>query len=570
MAQASRRDPSQPASKRALKRPRQRAAVQDESPRRVPLPDDSLPPSTGDALDQEHRRAEEALRESEERYRNLVESAPDVIYSLSAEDGVITSLNPAFERITGWSRSEWLGKPFTTLVHPDDLPIAMQTFEQILHEEIPPPYELRILSKSGEYLVGEFTSMPQLENGRMTGEFGIARDITERKRAQEELLRQRAVLDMINKVLRETLTCETDADVARACLEAAEALTASKFGYIGEINQAGRFDTIALTDPGWEACTISRSNAVRMINDMELRGIWAGVLRDEKPLIVNDPASYPDRVGTPEGHPPLTSFLGVPLKHRDKTIGMIALANKESGYDVTDQENIEALSVAFVEALNRKRAEQALRESEKRFRELADLLPQVVFEMNETGRLTFGNRRGFDSFGYSQDDLDKGLHAFEMLVPEDRDRVKEALQRTYNGERLGGVEYTALRKDGSTFPIVIHGAPIYRDGRPMGLRGIIVDITKQKQQEAALEKAREELDSRVERQIRRGNAYGLTFRELTVLHLVAAGKTDREIGMTLGISHLTAQKHVANILSKMGAASRTEAGVRALREGLLE
>ncbi len=135
----------------------------------------------------DRKRAEEALRESEERYRRLVETAPEVIYSLSAGDGMIASLNPAFERITGWSRAEWLGKPFESLVHPDDLTLAMETFQQVLRGETPPSYELRILSKSGEYLIGEFKSVPNIEKGEVIGEFGIARDITERKRAEEAL-----------------------------------------------------------------------------------------------------------------------------------------------------------------------------------------------------------------------------------------------------------------------------------------------------------------------------------------------------------------------------------------------
>ena len=63
--------------------------------------------------------------------------------------------------------------------------------------------------------------------------------------------------------------------------------------------------------------------------------------------------------------------------------------------------------------------------------------------------------------------------------------------------------------------------------------------------------------------------YNLTFRELTVLYLIAAGRADKEIAFQLGISPRTASKHVENILQKMGVASRTEASVRALREGLV-
>jgi hypothetical protein len=91
---------------------------------------------------------------------------------------------------------------------------------------------------------------------------------------------------------------------------------------------------------------------------MEVRGIWSRALKDEQSQIVNEPGSHPDRVGIPEGHPAITCFLGVPLKQAGKTIGMIGLANKEYGYELKDHDTIEALSVAFVEALMRKRAEK--------------------------------------------------------------------------------------------------------------------------------------------------------------------------------------------------------------------
>ena len=95
------------------------------------------------------------------------------------------------------------------------------------------------------------------------------------------------------------------------------------------------------------------SKATQSIYSMEIRGIALSTIRDGTSRIVNDPGSHPDRVGTPKGHPPITCFLGVPLKQMGRTIGMIGLANKESGYDTADQQAIETLSVAFAEALMR-------------------------------------------------------------------------------------------------------------------------------------------------------------------------------------------------------------------------
>ncbi len=135
----------------------------------------------------EQQRAEEALRQSEERYRSLIESSGDAIYTL-APDGTITFLNPAFETATGWSRPEWLGKSFAPILHPDDLSAALETFQRVLQGETPPMVELRILLQSGEYLVGEFVATPQMQGGEVVGALGIARNITARK----ELERQRA------------------------------------------------------------------------------------------------------------------------------------------------------------------------------------------------------------------------------------------------------------------------------------------------------------------------------------------------------------------------------------------
>ena len=95
------------------------------------------------------------------------------------------------------------------------------------------------------------------------------------------------------------------------------------------------------------------------------------------------------------------------------------------------------------------------------------------------------------------------------------------------------------------------------------------DITERKKAERSLVAAREQLETTVKGKHESGNRYGLTLRELTVLHVVAAGKTDAEVARLLGISLRTAEAHLARILHKMQASTRTEAGVRAVREGLV-
>ncbi|MFH1627151.1 MAG: HD domain-containing phosphohydrolase [Pseudomonadota bacterium] len=194
------------------------------------------------------------------------------------------------------------------------------------------------------------------DSGQVCRIAGVAADITKRKEAEEETLRHGKVLAGINRIFRDSLLHEDIDAVAKTCLMVAQELTDSHFGFIGELNRKDLFDVIAISDPGWEACKMPDSAATALTKNMEIRGIDRSVLRDGESRIVNDPASHPDWCGLPEGHPPITSFLGIPMKQGDRICGMIGLANKASGYTLKDQEAIETLSVAFLEALNSKRA----------------------------------------------------------------------------------------------------------------------------------------------------------------------------------------------------------------------
>ena len=134
----------------------------------------------------------------------------------------------------------------------------------------------------------------------------------------------------------------------------------------------------------------------------------------------------------------------------------------------------------------RKRVEEALRESERRYRELADSLPQPVFETDEKLHITFANRSAFDSFGYTQADFEAGLYVPQMIASWDLQRAGENIRRAMRGERFGGQEYDLVRKDGSVFPGAIYSSPITRGDRAVGLRGVIIDVTGHKRQEQQL------------------------------------------------------------------------------------
>lgn len=119
-------------------------------------------------------------------------------------------------------------------------------------------------------------------------------------------------------------------------------------------------------------------------------------------------------------------------------------------------------------------------ENEKIVRDLADLLPETIFEMDLAGNLTYVNRQAFEHFRYSQEDFAGGLNAFAMIHPDDRFRARKNIEAVVRGEKTGPAEYRGLRKDGSTFPVLIRSTPIYREGKPVGLRGIILDYSEQK------------------------------------------------------------------------------------------
>jgi PAS domain S-box-containing protein len=278
-------------------------------------------------------------------------------------------MNAVAEGLTGWTLSEASQKPVkqvfkiinehTRLAVEDPISKVLETgmIAGLANHTL-------LIRKDGTEVAIDDSGAPiKDETGKITGVVLVFRDISERRQTEEALRQSHSSLSGINQILHAGLTRQTEAELGRACLEIAEKITQSRFGFISEKNKDG-CGSIAISNPGWEACNILDAGGHRVTGgSFKIHGIYGRVMSDGKPLLTNEPANHPDRVGLPAGHPPLESFLGVPLIREGRAIGMIAVANRPGGYTPAEQKTLEALEPAIVEAFVRKRMEEALRES---------------------------------------------------------------------------------------------------------------------------------------------------------------------------------------------------------------
>lgn len=260
----------------------------------------------------------------------------------------------------------------------------------------------------------------------------MKKEIISRRDTERQLIRQTRLLEANNRIFEEALKCKTDEDFFSSCLSIAEGITGSGFGIIGEINRTGRFNMIALNAPAREARRIDAMNEVVTMKDVEFGGVLGKAIVKEEPIIINDPESHPESIGIPRGHPRITSCLGIPLKHESKAIGMIVLTNKESGYNPDDQKAVETLSVSFVEALMRRRAEEELRKYEKIVSTSNDLLSLVdknfVYHVVNNTYFQLFKKKREEIIGHSMPEI----FGQELFVK----KIKPMLYRCLSGERV--------------------------------------------------------------------------------------------------------------------------------------
>ena len=143
----------------------------------------------------------------------------------------------------------------------------------------------------------------------------------------------------------------------------------------------------------------------------------------------------------------------------------------------------------------RKRTARALKESEQRFRELAELLPEILVEFDSEGLVTFFNMKAIESTGYSPEELQRDFPATRLAIAEDQDTFAADIEKLMSGETLPNEEYTLQRKDGTTFPVIMRSTPITKRNRIIGGRMLLINITRMKKAKESLEATMEKAEA---------------------------------------------------------------------------
>jgi PAS domain S-box-containing protein len=401
----------------------------------------------------ERKKVEKALQISEEKYLKAFRSSPIALTLAGVEDEVLVEANHAFEQITGYSLAEALGKTARELnLYPD--PREREHFiEMLKNKRLVRNAEMHLRHKSGESRTVQCSSEP-ITIGKLEYVLSTTEDITEHKRAEEALKRseERLRLEVVRMPIG-YIVWDKDFRVV-TWNPAAEKI----FGFT--------FDEVKGRHP-YE--TIVPSEAQPQVDD-----IWRRLLAgDASAHSVNENL-------TKDGRTIICEWSNTPLKQPDGTVlGVMSMVQ-----DIT----------------KRVQAEEALRESEERFRRLAENARDVIYRMSlPDGKYEYVSPAALSVFGYSPAEChDTPILIKQAIHPDWHKYFEEQWANLIKGEMPPTYEYQFIHKSGEVRWLNQRNILVRDDaGNPIAIEGIVTDITERKQAEEAIRKLNQELEQRV-------------------------------------------------------------------------
>ena len=378
--------------------------------------------------------AEEKLREEEEKYRHLSENAPAAIYEIDCKSLRFKSVNDYMCTLSGYSEKELLSMSPFDLLNAE----SKERFKEIIRktvasEKINPNVEFGVITKDGRLLWATLSAKLTYKDNELDCAFVVAHDITERKKAEEALIKAEAHYRNLFDNIYEGFEL---IEVIRN-----EKGEACDFRYL-EVNsafekQTGTMASAVLGKTTSQVYPGSEKYWLDMFGNVERTG---------------EPASFEN--------------YSEPLKKYYQTYAFPFGKNQ--------------VGVLFRDITARKKAELHVIESEAKYRELVDSLPEMVFELDINANVVFANAKAFELTGYSKEDMKEGFNAARLFSPKDAERAKENMKKMLTEDVRSTYEYIFIKKDGKTFPVSIHSNPIIKNGKTVGVRGIAIVLAEGK------------------------------------------------------------------------------------------
>jgi PAS domain S-box-containing protein len=392
-------------------------------------------------------RAENALKESEEKYRSLVEQATDGIAII--QDGRILFVNRPGASLLGYTPEELVGMEFSEILVPESRYELEERYRRRMGgEDVPPIYETKLLPRKGEAIDVEINAGVINYNGR-PADLAFGRDIRDRKKAE--------YLARVHRDLCHALCVTADLDEAFAlCKEAAIQAGGMDSGGVYLVNEAtGGFDLVSSKGLS--------PDYVKRVSRYEADSPEARLIMTGKPVY-----SLLQELGIPLGKARrgegLRAVAFVPVFYEGKVIACLNVASHElDEISVSARDALETIAAQIGGVFARIRAEEALKESEDKYRNLVETVKEGIGITDPAENLTFVNKAFAEVLGYTVGEL-TGMNLQELTTRKGYDKILKETEKRRSGES-SRYAIEMKHKDGRRLDFLISATPLYTEDR---------------------------------------------------------------------------------------------------------
>ena len=428
----------------------------------------------------ERKKAEEALLESEERFRAGFMGNPNAAGICRLEDGVWIDINQAALDMFGYNREEVIGKSALVANFWVDLNERQKIVTMLEQDEEVRNQEVRFVHKDGRTIISSVSIRAMTFKG-IKHLLVITEDITARKLMEEERELNTARLEALLE-LKEKRSSDVD-ELAEFALEESARLIQSKIGFINFLSD----DEKQVTNTVYTQNTLEQCALPQEVLAFEISGcgLWSEAYRQRRPIVVNDYASdHPAKNGLPGGHPELYRFMSIPVFEGDSVVAIAALGNKETEYNEGDVRQFRLFMEGLWQIMQRKSAESALELSEEKFSKAFRNAPMLMsINSIDDGRFLEVNEAFVRATGY---DRETAIGSTPVEIGLNTSEDRSLILKVLNAEgRVQELEVELKVADGTAITCLCSGEVIEFEGKKR-LLFIGSDITERKRNLSSL------------------------------------------------------------------------------------